>query len=231
MAKRVAKKGKPEHDKRETHAQDVQAIVNIIKENPTVLRDMGVRRALGKLERALNKTERVLMSYERASLFSAADFFAELIKIRTVNKSEFTPGDIALFQQWFSQFRDNFPEFLRMVADLLEGKPVRKQDSEISAAYKEAVKRCNRWFFEPIEDWISRSPSENSNRVRKFLDTGVQPTFSEFEKVFQEQNPKLFEPRKNRPDGIAPSERSLRRSLERLGCITRPDKRGRPKEK
>lgn len=195
-------------------------------------KDMGVQRALRHAERQLNKSERVLRSYKDVSLFTSADFFADIIKTRRANESEFTPLDIALLQQDFRKFRDNFPEFLRMVADLLEGKPVRRPDSEIEVAYDEAFKRCNAWFFDPIKD-LELSPSQYADKVRKLLDTGVMPTFSEFEKVFREQNPKLYRVQTKRGEsyvGIAPSERSLRRSLERFGCQTRPDKRGRPKD-
>jgi hypothetical protein len=223
MAKRVAKKGKPKHNKREM-IPGVHAILNRIKKNPTVLKDMGVRRALGKLVRWYEKRERGLMSFKRACLLYAADSFAHLIEIRTVNKAEFTPVDIALFQQWFSQFRDNFPEFLRMVADILERKPLPPSASpygdKIEAAYYEATKRCNTWFFEAMEDWSRLSPSEYADNVRKFFDAGVTPRFSEFETVFREQNPQF-----------KVSGRSLRRSLERLGDHVRSDSPGRPKEK
>jgi hypothetical protein len=224
MAKRVATKGKPKHHKRETNDQRFQAIVNIIKKNPTVLKDMGVRRAFGKLARVYEKRERLLMSYQRDSLLYAAEYLADLIETRRVNKSEFTPVDIALFQQWFSQFRDNFPEFLRMVADILERKPLPPSASpygdKIEAAYLEALERCNAWYFEGMENWSRLSPSEYADNVRKFMDTGVTPSFSEFEKVFREQNPQF-----------KVSGRSLRRSLERLGNPVRSDSAGRPKEK
>src|SRR5262249_23315342 len=47
-----------------------------------------------------------------------------------------------------------------------------------------------------------------------------RPTFSEFLEVFREQNPELH----------GASERSLRRSLKRLGYETTPGKPGRPRE-
>jgi hypothetical protein len=47
------------------------------------------------------------------------------------------------------------------------------------------------------------------------------PTFAEFEKIFRDQNPRLQ----------GASERSLRRSIRRLGFLLSPDKRGRPKGK
>src|SRR5439155_19806805 len=57
----------------------------------------------------------------------------------------------------------------------------------------------------------------------------IRPSFSEFHKIFLNQ-PSLPSDRRNIKT-ISPSEGSLRRSLKRLGYITRPDKRGRPKEK
>jgi hypothetical protein len=198
---------------------------------PTALRHKSIQHAFRELERAVYKIERVLRSYKDASVFTAADFFADIIKTRRANKAELTPLDIELFQQAFREFQDNFPEYLRMVADILEGKSVRGDDSKIKAAYNEAHKRFNPWFFVPIELGLPSSPSEHAAKVRKLLDTGVLPTVSECLAVFRERNPRLYEPRENRSDGIAPSERSFRRSLERLGLVTRPDKRGRPKEK
>ena len=150
MVKRMAK--------RETNDQNVQTIIKIIKKNPTVLEDTGVQYAFRELERGVNKFERVFKAYKDTSLFTAADFFAEIIKVRRVNKAELTPLDINLFQEAFRDFQDNFPEYLRMVADILEGKPVREDDSKVKAAYKEAFRCCNAWFFEPVD--LQYSPSE-----------------------------------------------------------------------
>jgi hypothetical protein len=201
---------------------------------PTVLKDKAIQRTIREAERQLNKAERVLRSYKDTSVFSAADLFAEIVKTRRVNKAKLTALDMDVFQQSFLEFRDNFPEFLRMVADLLEGETLRSHynayDNEIRAAYNEAWKRHNGLRVDAIPTW-KLLPSEYRDTVQALSGIVVSPTFSEFLDIFREQNPKLFEPRKNRPDGIAPSERSLRRSLERLGYITRRDKRGRPKEK
>ena len=222
MAKRAAK---------QNYDENVQAAINIIKKNPTVLKDTGVQRALKELDAGVNKFGRVLRSYKDTSLLTDAEFFADIIKTRRVNKAEFTPLDIDLFQKAFRDFQDNFHEYLRMVANIIEGKPVREDDSKIEAAYKEAFRRCNAWFFEPFEADTHYSASEYAAKVRKLLDTGATPTMSECLAVFQEQNPRLYQPRENRPDGIAPSERSFRRSLERLGLVTSPGKPGRPKGK
>jgi hypothetical protein len=102
--------------------------------------------------------------------------------------------------------QENLPEFLRLVVDRLEGK----------------LPRDAGWHYHAIK----AAEREAMSRARNQL-----PTFSEFFAVFKEQNPKLFEPTPNRPDGIAPSERSLRRSLKRLFISIRDDKRGRPRKK
>src|SRR5437773_2034388 len=107
--------------KRETTDQSDESIIDIIKRNPTVLKDTGVQRAVREWARAFNKFDRVFKSYERTRLFAEADAFVTLIKIRKVQKSEFTKLDLDRFQRAFNQFRDNFPEYLHMVADMLEG--------------------------------------------------------------------------------------------------------------
>jgi hypothetical protein len=107
--------------------------------------------------------------------------------------------------EMFCEFHEKPPKFLRLVADILEGKlPYSPgndwNDAKIKVAYDEA-----------------RRAKEEASR-RAFM----WPTFSEFLEIFRKQNPKLSKP---------PSERSLRRSLKRLGYHLVPDKRGRPKEK
>jgi hypothetical protein len=195
--------------------QSCQRAVSEIKTNlkrcaPTIHNEMDVQRATRKIERDVNTMQRALRSYIHASLFTSADSFAEIIKTRRVNKSELTPRDITVFQRAFRGFQDNFPEFLHMVADMLEGKPLRW--------------RANHYGY----------ASEIETAYFKAWDcTGGMPTFSAFKKVFREQNPKLrgdSDCSLDRSLRGAP-DRSLRRSLERLGCQTRPDKRGRPKEK
>ena len=256
IAQRVATKDKSKHSKRETNKERLQRVVGEMKRHsrcsvgpsqqrfeyllremegilerctPIVLQDKGIQRTLRKAERDLKKSERVFRDFARGSLFHAADLFAEIVKTRRGNKTELTALDMDVFQQSFLEFRDNFPEFLRMVADILEGKTLRVNqyayDNEIRAAYKEAWKRLNAWRVDAVPDW-KLLPSEYRNTVQELSGSGVLPAFSEFSDIFREQNPKLFEPRKDRPDGTAPSERSLRRSLERLGLVTRPVKRG-----
>jgi hypothetical protein len=98
---------------------------------------------------------------------------------------------------------------LRLVANKLEGKPQQHNKSDlccddaITKAYLEAGRR-------------SGAPCR-------------LPSFSEFQKIFSKE-PSLPSDRRN-IQTIPPSERSLRRSLRRLGYRTRPDKRGRPRKK
>jgi hypothetical protein len=107
------------------------------------------------------------------------------------------------------EFKGNVSEFLRLVADEMEGKRWYSPgeywyDGAITRAYKDA---CRLPF---VRHWGA-------------VLAGVvpAPSFSEFQKVFWKQNPKLQ----------GASERSLRRSLKRLGYYTRPEKCGRPKKK
>jgi hypothetical protein len=102
------------------------------------------------------------------------------------------------------EYHENPSKFLRLVADMIEGKQTYSlgwYDDAIEEAYCEACRR-----MPPLR--LARSSSR-------------RPSFSEFESIFRQQNPKLR----------GTSDRSLRRSLRRLGRITRPDKRGRPKKK
>jgi hypothetical protein len=251
MAKRMAK-DKPMHYKRETIVESAERVVGEIEGDlrcflPTVLKDKGVQRAKKELERKLSKVDRVLREYKRVNLFTAADLFADVIKTRRANKSEFTTLDLSVFQKAFREFRDNFSEFLRMVADILERKPERGRathygyDSEINAAYDEAFNRCNAWYIEAIKDRTRANFSKYPDIAQKLLETGVMPRFAEFLTVLLEQNPKskllsahadTEERRSLRRKGYSwYTERSLRRSLERLGLVIRPDKRGRPRKK
>jgi hypothetical protein len=117
----------------------------------------------------------------------------------------------------FCEFKGNVSEFLRLVADQIEGKPAYSPgqdwyDGAITRAYEGACR--SRAYRDAVRLWLIK------HRGAEGLPT-LSPSFSEFEKVFWEQNPKL--------QGV--SDRSLRRSLRRLGYIVRPDKRGRPKGK
>ena len=121
------------------------------------------------------------------------------------NPSKQRRNTYAFVGEMFCEFHENPPKFLRLVADILEGKlPYSPgndwNDAKIKVAYGKA-----RWA------------REESSRMAP-----MWPTFSEFLEIFRKQNAKLSKP---------PSERSLRRSLKRLGYHTAPDKRGRPKGK
>jgi hypothetical protein len=101
---------------------------------------------------------------------------------------------------------ENPSKFLRLVADYIEG--------------KEPYEPGDNWY----DDAVEKAYCEACRRMpppRLARSISSRPSFSEFESIFREQNPKLR----------GASDRSLRRSLRRLGGITRPDKRGRPKEK
>jgi hypothetical protein len=231
----VASKGK---ETKQELSKCFSELERLLRRSPPALKDLGVQRALRELERAFTKIRSVFRAYKRTSLFTSADLFADMIKIRRLNKAELTPLDMAHFQQAFCEFRENFPEFLRLVADLLEEKPLRMRadrygyDSAIKAAYKEAFKRCNAWFFEADQGY-KLAPCDYLENAQKFLATGVMPTFAEFKRIFREQNPKI---RGDSDPFIDPSlqgapDRSLRRSLQRLGLVVLSDKRGRPRKK
>jgi hypothetical protein len=138
------------------------------------------------------------------------------------------------------------PRFLRLVADMLEGKQPYSPanhcgyDSEISVAYKEAcmLTRCvfldsedarnlssdpvNTPFLDPKGFYLSSGeaiiplPSGPPGAIIRLI-----PPFWLFLDIFREQNPKLH----------GASDSSLRRSLRRLGLQAAPSKRGRPKGK
>jgi len=115
----------------------------------------------------------------------------------------------------FCPFDENPSKFLRLIADYLDGRPLPYSpgkdwyDEKITVAYAEAVRRM------PRPRLVSRGDGMSELIIKG-------PSFSEFEKIFCEQNPKLSKP---------PSKRSMRRSLKRLGYKTRPSMPGRPKQK
>lgn len=136
------------------------------------------------------------------------------------------------------------PKFFRLVADILEGKPPYSPgadwyDAKITKAYNAALNRIlsgrdRDWFSSDImrayeegdlfsrDVLLVRDLAAADHRKGVFL--MPLPSFPEFLQIFLEQNPESKLPR-------LPSERSLRRSLARLGCSMRRDKRGRPKRK
>jgi hypothetical protein len=108
----------------------------------------------------------------------------------------------------FCEFKGNVSGFLRLVADRIDGKRTYSPggiwyDGAIEKAYLGACISG----FENCPDLDASSP--------------IIPSFAKFRKVFWEQNPKLQ----------GASDRSLQRSLKRLGCPLSPVKRGRPKGK
>jgi hypothetical protein len=189
--------------------------------------------------------QRTAREYNRRTTLQMADWVAKIICTRRENKADLAPehledlpakelkrmGWVPESKDWRKKytflgqvfcelcpFDENPATFLRLVADRVEGKQPYStgaywNDGEITTAYGEAIRRMPRPRVTP--DGIVE---------------GTLPSFSEFLDVFREQNPKLFQPRHNRPGGIASSERSLRRSLKRLGYRTEPAKPGRPKK-
>jgi hypothetical protein len=153
---------------------------------------------------------------------------------------------------WIGQVLCEFPirdvpRFLRLVADMLEGKQPHSPanhcgyDSEIAAAYKEACLLTRRVFLdsEParsLSSDVANAPFLDP-KGGYFLTSGeaiiplpsgppgaiirLIPPFWLFLDIFREQNPKLH----------GASDGSLRRSLRRLGLQTTASKRGRPKGK
>jgi hypothetical protein len=186
--------------------------------------------------------QRAAREYERRTTLQMADYVAEWIRARRKIKEDLAPEDTACLEGWtakemkdtgwltvegsrhwrkiyaflgqvFCEFHENPGKFLHLVADRLEGKrpPYSPgddwNDSAITEAYEEALRRVPRPSYE--------------NQGGLVVVNVTYPSFSEFSWVFCKQNPKLR----------GASERSLRRSLKRMGYRTRPDKRGRPRKK
>jgi hypothetical protein len=123
-------------------------------------------------------------------------------------KSERLRETYAAIGREFCEFKGNVSEFLRLVADKIEGKGTHSL-GEI-------------WYDGAIEKaYFSACISDFENCPDFDASTPVIPSFSKFKKVFWEQNAKLQ----------GASDRSLQRSLKRLGCPLSPVKRGRPKNK
>ena len=118
---------------------------------------------------------------------------------------------------------ENIAEGLRLGADMLEGKPgdgrsLSGHDKKIFGALFEATRRL--WSGHPqrVKPAWEFMPSQLATRPLPSL--SEVPSFSEILRVYREQNP-----------GTKVEDRTMRRSLQRLGIPTRPDKRGRPREK
>jgi hypothetical protein len=141
----------------------------------------------------------------------------------------------------------DIPRFLRLVADMLEGKQPYSPanhcgyDSEIASAYKEACMLTRSVFLDSEHGRNLSSDTANApfldRECGSYLSSGeaiiplpsgppgaiirLIPPFWLFLDIFREQNPKLH----------GASDSSLQRSLRRLGLQTMPSKRGRPKGK
>jgi hypothetical protein len=113
-----------------------------------------------------------------------------------------------------SQSIENIAKALRMAADILDGKP---SDGRSFSDHDESI-------FDAFFEASDRVKRDHPHRViytdATHLFSTADPTFSEFIEVYREQNPR-----------VRVEERTLRRSLKRLGLTTHPAKRGRPKEK
>lgn len=114
---------------------------------------------------------------------------------------------------------------LRTIADLLEGAD---SIADVFRAKPRAYSPGEAWYDAEIRTaYIKAFGNVWRTLPRDFPPDDVPdsalrwPTFSDFLNIFREQNAKLR----------GASERSLRRSLRRLGYRTSPGKRGRPKGK
>jgi hypothetical protein len=191
-----------------------------------------IRKNSSKRERETT-SQRAAREYARRTTLCHAKEVAELITARRRNKEDMAPedmmevllywGDIwgpdierayVSFGRVVCELEKNPPRFLRLVADLLEGKHPYSPgadwyDDKITAAY-EAFHEA---FIHPQYRVVTR------RGVSMPINDG--PSFSEFLHIFRKKNPQLQRV----------SERSLRRSLQRLGYPTREMKRGRPKNR
>jgi hypothetical protein len=140
--------------------------------------------------------------------------------------SEHLRETYTLIGREFCEYKGNVSEFLRLVADKIEGKQ----------SYSPG------WYDGAIE--TAYLAASCLSRIKQMGATSagvhVPPSFSEFWDIFRQQNPKSkllsenedLEQRKSlqRKGYICYTERSLRRSLRRLGSPLRSVKPG-PKEK
>jgi hypothetical protein len=170
---------------------------------------------------------------ERRNTLATASLVAAVITSRRKNKADVAAEDIE-YEQHIRKFLSNrltlggrlesdvflgqtfcfFPKdparFLRLVADVIEGKhPYRS-------------------IFDPGDGWhdhaIHAAYNKAATRLR-FCEIR-HPSFAEFLEIFLDE----FEKKKNLKGLKPPSERSLRRALQRLGYFRRPDNRGRPRK-
>ena len=127
----------------------------------------------------------------------------------------------SLLDLWMQARNVDFKGALREAAEWL-GQPLNGSNGVAQSVPKTRSTAT----FRTLDDAITKAYIEAGRRSGAPF---IRPSFSEFHKIFLNQ-PSLPSDRRNIKT-ISPSEGSLRRSLKRLGYITRPDKRGRPKEK
>ena len=206
MAKRAAAKSKPKRRKRETNAERSTRE----KERLATYRAAGEVAMIMELE--IEKLRAGKGDKRRGTKLGVFGGSAE----------EFCDGEIRVFThrgeraynaigRLVCEYHENPPKFLRTIATFLEGKEPYSPGSDwydgtIRKAYNKA---CFRFC------------SQEGYGVTRW------PTFYEFFEVFLNE----FEKKKKLKELKPPSERSLRRSLNRLALLTFPDKRGRPKRK
>ena len=126
------------------------------------------------------------------------------------------------------EFKGNVPEFLRLIADKIEGKRSYRPGED--------------WYDDAIKNAYLTAYGLSAVKHMDAVSANVQvpPSFSEFWDIFQQQNPKSkllsehadSEERNSlqRKGYSCYTARSLRRSLKRLGCTLRFVKPG-PKER
>ena len=170
--------------------------------------------------------ERTMRELTRLGDLNKGERIAYMIK--AMNKEEFRDGTIPQIEKGFSRLGAHIvgcsPDVLRLIADFLEGKKPYTPgadwyDDKIKSAYWGAWEvRGGKWTdFNEFLDAYSAGESVD----HLFCNESDIPSFSEFLAVFRQKNPQLERV----------SDRSLRRALQRLGCLTRPDKLGRPNGK
>jgi hypothetical protein len=208
MAKRVATKCKPKQYRRETNAQ------RATREDKRQEALKNAKR-VAKIIRATREAKAELV-HQSFSLFPQGMDLSEW----TLSGPERWKETYAYLGYICCRSNENPPKFLRLVADILEGRLPYSPgddwyDSEITKAYEEA---CCRMLPDKDRDIVWRVERDLDPDGKIFPIT--RPTFSEFESIFRQQNPTLQ----------GASDRSLRRSLQRLGYPLNPDKRGRPRK-
>ena len=139
----------------------------------------------------------------------------------------------ALLGRFLCEYDANLlPECLRMAANILEQKPRSPGDTLFLSG--RSYSPGSDWYDDEIKTaWLKASLPRVLKKLSESVSTHIiaasflsrhsdsWPSFSEFVEVFRKENPKLHRA----------SDRSLRRSLRRLGYNTRQGKLGRPKGK